>query len=85
MRLLRIYRNFKNVQQILIDRQQEKLLHLLFNENVDPILVYVNQENLDRLASERSIPKSFSLYFLSILLSIFSAIFGYIIIAIENA
>jgi len=83
-RLIQEYRNFKKVQQVLIERQQEKLLQLLFQETVDPLLVHTNQENMSRLANERSIPTSLPLYFLTILLPIFSAIIGYVILALEN-
>jgi hypothetical protein len=84
-KLIQTYRSFKIIQKILIKRQQDKLLHLLFQENVDQLLIHLNRENLYRLASERSIPTSFPLVPLSILLSIFSAIIGYVILALENA
>jgi hypothetical protein len=84
-KLIQTYRSFKFIQKILIKRQQDKLLHLLFQENVDQLLIHLNRENLYRLASERSIPTSFPLVPLSILLPIFSAIIGYVILAIENA
>ena len=83
-RLIREYQGFKKVQQVLIEPQQEKLLHLLFQEKVDPVLVHTNPENISRLASERSIPTSLSLYFLSILFPVFSTIIGYVILALEN-
>ncbi len=83
--LINIHRSFKDVQKKLIEHQQEKLLQLLFREDVDPVLIHANQENLYRLSSERGIPTSFPLLPLSILLPIFSAIIGYVILAIENA
>lgn len=83
--LIQVHQNFKNVQNQLIKHQQEKLIQLLFEENVDPGVIHANQENLYRLSSERSIPTSFPLLPLSILLPILSAIIGYVILAIENA
>ncbi|MFX0199808.1 MAG: hypothetical protein ACFFCW_27105 [Candidatus Hodarchaeota archaeon] len=82
--LIQVYRNFKNIQNKLIEHQQEKLLQLLFEEDTDPVLIHANQENLYRLTREKSIPTSFPLLPLSILLPIFSAIIGYVILAIEN-
>jgi hypothetical protein len=84
-RFIQAYQSFKNVQKILIARQQEKLLLLMFKENVDQLLVHVNQENLKRLASEKSIPMAFPLIPLSILLPVFSTLIGYVILALENA
>jgi hypothetical protein len=84
-KLIQIYRSFKNIQNRLITRQQEKLLHYLLEENADPAIIHVNQENLYRLGNERSIPTSFPLIPLSILLPIISAVIGYVILALENA
>jgi hypothetical protein len=83
--LIQVYSGFKNVQNKLIKHQQEKLIQLLFKDDTDPVLIHANQENLYRLSNERSIPTSFPLLPLSILLPIFSAIIGYVILAIENA
>ncbi|MFW9992896.1 MAG: hypothetical protein ACFFD4_12705 [Candidatus Odinarchaeota archaeon] len=53
-KLIREYREFKNVQNILVTRQQEKLLHLMVKEKTDQLLIHVNQENLKRLKSEKA-------------------------------
>ncbi len=73
------------MQNKLIEHQREKLLQLLFEEEIDPLLIHANQENLYRLATERSIPTSFPLLPISILLPIISAIIGYVILVLENA
>ena len=66
-------------------RQEKKLVDLVCDDNSDPSLVYINRENLNRLVNERSIPTTFPLLPLSMILPIFSAIIGYVILALENA
>ena len=78
-KLIQTHRTFRNLQHRLIIRQQEKLVHLLHAENVNQGLIHANQENLYRLSSERSIPTTFPLVPLSILLPLISAILGYVI------
>ncbi|MHA2167444.1 MAG: hypothetical protein ACXAC6_09805 [Candidatus Hodarchaeales archaeon] len=61
------------------------MVELICESTQDPLLVHVNRENLHRLVHERSIPTTFPLLPLSMILSIFSAIIGYVILAMENA
>jgi hypothetical protein len=82
---IQLYRQFKNLQNRLIVQQEIKLVELICESTHDPLLVHVNRENLNRLVHERSIPTTFPLLPLSMILSIFSAIIGYVILAMENA
>jgi hypothetical protein len=84
-KVIKLYRQFKNVQNQLIQKQEEKLVGLVCDETIDPLIVHVNRGNLSRLVNEKSIPTTFPLLPLSILLPIFSAIIGYVILALENA
>jgi hypothetical protein len=84
-KVITLYRQFKNVQNQLIQRQEEKLVNLVCDETIDPLIVHVNRQNLSRPVNEKSIPTTFPLFPLSILLPIFSAIIGYVILALENA
>ncbi|MHA2111830.1 MAG: hypothetical protein ACXADW_08345 [Candidatus Hodarchaeales archaeon] len=82
---IQLYRQIKNLQNRLIVQQEMKLVELICESTQDPLLVHVNRENLHRLVHERSIPTTFPLLPLSMILSIFSAIIGYVILAMENA
>jgi hypothetical protein len=84
-KVIQLYRQFKHLQSLLIQRQEEKLVDLVCDETIDPLIVHVNRENLKRLVNERSIPTTFPLLPLSMILPIFSAIIGYVILALENA
>ncbi len=84
-RVIQLYRRFKNLQNRLVVRQEKKLVDLICEDRDNQSLVHINRENLNRLINERSIPTSFPLLPLSIILPIFSAIIGYVILALENA
>ena len=83
--ILQLYIRFKNLQNKLVMQQETKLVDLICGMNPDTLLVHVNRENLNRLVNERSIPTTFPLLPLSLILPIFSAIIGYVILALENA
>ncbi|MHA2176336.1 MAG: hypothetical protein ACXABI_16050 [Candidatus Hodarchaeales archaeon] len=83
-KVIKLYLRFKNLQKQLVMQQEEKLVELVCDEQNDESLVHNNRENLNRLINERSIPTSFSLLPLSVILSILSAIIGYVILAYEN-
>lgn len=84
-KVIQLYRQFKTLQNQLIQRQEEKLVDLVCDETIDRLIVHVNRENLNRLVNEKSIPTTFPLLPLSMILPIFSAIIGYVILALENA
>ncbi|MHA2306867.1 MAG: hypothetical protein ACXACU_15910 [Candidatus Hodarchaeales archaeon] len=84
-KVIQLYRRFKNLQNQLVIRQEKKLVDLVCDDHDNHSLVHINRENLNRLINERSIPTSFPLLPLSIILPIFSAIIGYVILALENA
>lgn len=84
-KVIQLYGQFKNLQKQLIIQQEKKLVDLVCDDNSDPIIVHINRENLNRLVNERSIPTTFPLLPLSMILPIFSAIIGYVILALENA
>ncbi len=84
-KILQLYKQFKNLQGKLVMQQETKLVDLICNMPPDTLLVHVNRKNLNRLVNERSIPTTFPLLPLSLILPIFSAIIGYVILALENA
>ena len=84
-KIIQLYSQFKDLQNQLVQRQEEKLVNLICDEATDPLLIHVNRENLNRLINEKSIPTTFPLLPLSLILPIFSAIIGYVILALENA
>ncbi|MHA1978602.1 MAG: hypothetical protein ACW98I_16995 [Candidatus Hodarchaeales archaeon] len=83
-KIIQLYKRFKNLQNKLIMQQETKLVDLICSMTPDTLLVHVNRENLNRLVNERSIPTTFPLLPLSFILPIFSAIIGYVILALEN-
>lgn len=79
--IIQLHFRFKHVQEKLSTHQQEKLLQLLFSDqDVDPGVLHVNRENLDRLRNERSVPRSFLVLPLTVILPLFSTIIGYVIL-----
>jgi hypothetical protein len=84
-KIIQLYRQFKTLQNQLVMQQEKKLVDLVCESDHDPTLVLANRENLNRLVNERSIPTTFPLLPLSMILPIFSAIIGYVILALENA
>jgi len=83
-KIIQFYRQFKKLQNELIMQQEINLVRLICESNYNPSLVHINRENLNRLVNERSIPTTFPLLPLSIILPIFSAIIGYVILVLEN-
>ncbi|MHA1543223.1 MAG: hypothetical protein ACTSQH_09630, partial [Candidatus Hodarchaeales archaeon] len=84
-KILQLYKRFKNLQNKLVIQQETKLVDLICNMTPDTLLVHVNRKNLSRLVNERNIPTTFPLLPLSMILPIFSAIIGYVILALENS